>query len=53
MNPPSDARPTTRRRPRQARSLEGCDVADRERDGDRYKADWPGPIDEQKPLLST
>jgi hypothetical protein len=24
-------------------------VADRERDGDRYKADWPGPIDEQKP----
>ncbi len=31
----------------------GRDVADRERDGDGYKADWPGPIDEPPPLFST
>ncbi len=31
---------------------EGLDVADRERDGDGYEADWPGPIDEPPLLFS-
>jgi hypothetical protein len=31
---------------------ENREVADRERDGDGYEADWPGPIDELPPLFS-